>query len=141
MGYYADCIGGELEIKSDMFKKSIELLSEDKLFSEDMTAEIPDGIAEQGKMLCKLINEWDCNIESCLCSYEGLLLVRVWYEGGKWTEWAHDFFDLIAPAIADGCWIAFVGEDAVIWRYKYLNEQREVRYLDLGCDTGWEKRI
>ncbi len=133
MGYYVDCIGGSLEIRSDMFKKAIELLS------EGMTAEIPDDIVGQGKMLCKLTKEWDCNIESWLISYEdgGILFVKVWHKGGKWDSRTEDLYKLIAPAVPDGWWVAFAGEDAHVWRYKYWNGKCKRQYLDLRDEAVW----
>ncbi len=131
MGYYVDCIGSTLDIKGDMFKKAIELLS------DGMTAEIPDDIAEQGRMLCDALAERRLNawLES---DAESAPLVAVGgLDGEKWLLESEETYKLLAPVAVDGSYIVFCGEDADIWRYNYQNGKCEEQYLDLGCEAAW----
>ncbi len=131
MGYYVDCIGSEVDIMGDMFKKAIELLSESK------RDDIPNDIYEQGKMLCRLIEERDTCVRGWFHSYNTPLFVDVCNDSGKRLGCTVDLYKLIAPAVADGSWVAFVDEDRYIWRYKYLNGKCIEQPLNLRCEAAW----
>lgn len=51
----------------------------------------------------------------------------LWWEGDKYPSYIEDVLSKIAPAVEDGSYLDFIGEDTCIWELRFENGEMTVK--------------